>query len=118
MIRNGRDEFSEAFRDDMKAQDRSRQTAAALKTSAERKPSARGSRLSVRGQRVAASDDRSPTRASARRSLVQRGVGRQPSRDELDFAVTAEPCARGQTLQRDDHSTEAPTPPWVETRKP
>jgi len=142
MIRNGRDEFSEAFRDDVKAQDRSRQAAAASKTSAERKPSARGSRLSIglRGQRVAAvgracdaaADDRSPTRASARRSLVQRsGIGRQPSRDELDFAVIAEPFAMGggQTLQRDLHGaeahairglqhSEAPTPPWAEARKP
>lgn len=146
MIRSAPDGISDSMREDIKAQERSRQAAVAAKvSSANVRPVVRTSRTSTGtgrqvGHRAAAvgrgadtgTDDRSPSaqRSAQRRHPSQRSdraehrtMSRQRSQldDELDFA-TAENYAMGgsqRTPQRGDRGhTEAPTPPWEQSRKP
>jgi len=147
MIRNAPDGIGDATREEItvKAQERARQAATASKTaSSTSKTGVRSSSrpsTGLRGHRAAAvgrgadtaTDDRSPSsqRASHRRQAPlrsdrseNRGIGRQRSHDELDFAVS-EPFnilehGTHNTPPRGGHGGEAAAPaaPWAESRKP
>lgn len=134
MLRNAPDEVGDSFREDVKAQDRTRSSGSGLKASASStKLGSRGARTGggLRGHRGGAigrgadthTDERSPSsqRVSQRRHTAHHG--RQRSHDELDFAV-CEPSMGGPlhcTQPRGSNAEargEAPTPPWTESRKP